>query len=178
MDRDLDPEAAMAMGRRSVFHARCLDPAGCDGSRPVLEVSAPTEPRGGEGLTVEQAMKLLPGDQLEVIAADSFLTTRGFGNGAKVTFRAFDGEYIDLADMPYTQGTGPHRFAFVSRPSPPVVHGWPDREAVARIIDPAAFLFADDEIGEKGIAFKSIAFEKADAILALRDHPLKGTGDE
>ena len=94
-------------------------------------------------------MKLLPGDQLEVIAADSFLTTRGFGNGAKVTFRAFDGEYIDLADMPYAQGTGPHRFAFVSRPSPPVVHGWPDREAVKMAVANACLEYAPLDRSQK-----------------------------
>ncbi len=52
--------------------------------------------------------------------------------------------------------------------TPPAEQPAPDvREGVARIVDPAAFLFSDDEIGEKGAAAKSIALDKASRILAL-----------
>lgn len=43
----------------------------------------------------------------------------------------------------------------------------PDREAVARIVDPAAFLFTQDEL-MKGDPSQFNALSKADRILALR----------
>ena len=51
-----------------------------------------------------------------------------------------------------------------------------DREAVARIIDPAAFMFSPGELDDKAYsASRADAFDRADRILALiATHPVQG----
>ncbi len=73
------------------------------------------QPEPNQVLTAESAKLLVKGDVLRVVDPDSFLRENDFPRGSFVTFRSFDG-YIDLEDMPFKQGTLPHRFAFVSRP--------------------------------------------------------------
>lgn len=76
-----------------------------------------TDLHPGTAITAESVTSLQAGDLLKVVNADAFLSARGFGNGSQVTFRSLSNGFIDLADMPYPQGTRPFRFEFVARPS-------------------------------------------------------------
>ena len=88
------------------------------GSRP--QEAVPTEGHGAAvvALTRKTASALPVGTALEVIDADSFLRHQGFPNGARVTLRKFDGEFIDIGEIPYPQGTCPFRFAVAPTPQP------------------------------------------------------------
>lgn len=72
-------------------------------------------------LTQKTARGLPAGTVLEVIDADSFLRHQGFPNGSLVTLRKFDGEFIDIGEIPASQGTRPFRFSVA--PTPPVKTG-------------------------------------------------------
>lgn len=52
-----------------------------------------------------------------------------------------------------------------------------ERDAIARIIDPAAFLFAADEL-MKGDPSQFNALSKADRIIALRAQPPARSGED
>ena len=75
-----------------------------------------TTPTPGQPLSEADVSLLQPGDWLLVSAPDSFLRQRGFIEGRPVRLRSAEGGWIDLADLPYTQGTSPARFTFLGRP--------------------------------------------------------------
>lgn len=110
----------------------------------------PTEPRGGERLTVELFQRLD-----EILVEESPMHPFGCATWMEATQVA-----IDMAKEALSR--------------PPVVHGWPDREAVARVIDPEAFEHPTVH-PQHLILRRARARSKADAI--LRDHPLKGSGE-
>lgn len=68
-----------------------------------------------------------------------------------------------------------------THPAPSPASAWkPGREAVARAIDPAAFLFGPDELDTKTYNnARDYAFERADRVLSLPTPPAtEGAGDE
>lgn len=92
-----------------------------NGPRPQEAVPTEQAGRAVVALTQKTARALPAGTALEVIDADSFLRHQGFPNGSRVTLRKFDGEFIDIGEIPASQGTRPFRFAVA--PTPPVKTG-------------------------------------------------------
>jgi hypothetical protein len=75
-----------------------------------------TTPTPGQPLSEADVSLLQPGDWLLVSDPDSFLRQRGFPEGRPVRLRSAEGGWIDLADLPYAQGTSPTRFTYLGRP--------------------------------------------------------------
>lgn len=75
-----------------------------------------TTPTPGQPLSEADVSLLQPGDWLLVSRPDGFLRNRGFVEGSPVRLRSAEDGWIDLADMPYAQGSSPARFTFLGRP--------------------------------------------------------------
>lgn len=121
-------------------------------------MTAPPEPRGGEGLRAELFQRL---DQ--ILVEESPMHPFGCATWMEATQVA-----IDMAKEALSR---------------PVVHGWPDREAVARVIDPDTWEHVDQcheamkaaskdtvkvlqSVADRRLR-ESDSLTKADAILAL-----------
>lgn len=121
----------------------------------------------GERLTRESVKMLRPGDVIRYSNCALLCTV------VRVDPRT---GWVNYCGQGFEGGHDCLGWTFISRPSlePPAsdVAGWPTREQVAKVIDPAAFLFSPDELGVKDYHHPArLAFTRADAILALFPAP-------